>query len=189
MYKGVKFQMQNINYNTIYIMSVGKYTYGTPNVKFSNIYSTLTIGNFCSIGGNVTIYLGGEHRTDYVTTYPFGYLHKNIFNLNRQYQEHFTKGNVVIGNDVWIGDNVTIMSGINIGDGSVIANSSHVVKDVLPFSVVGGNPAKLLKYRFTEKQIEDLLQIKWWYWDDNKINKHIEILHDTNIDNFIKSVF
>jgi serine acetyltransferase len=79
------------------------------------------------------------------------------------------------------------MSGINIGDGSVIANSSHVVKDVLPFSVVGGNPAKLIKNRFSEKQIEDLLQIKWWYWDDNKINKYIELLHDTNIDNFIKS--
>jgi len=81
------------------------------------------------------------------------------------------------------------MSGINIGDGSVIANNSHVVKDVLPFSVVGGNPAKLIKHRFSEKQIEDLLQIKWWYWDDDKINKHVELLHDTNIDNFIKSAF
>jgi acetyltransferase-like isoleucine patch superfamily enzyme len=170
-------------------MNVGKYTYGIPNVRFSNNYSTLNIGNFCSIGGNVEIYLGGEHRTDYVTTYPFGYLHKNVFNLNREYEEKFTKGNVVIGNDVWIGDNVTIMSGINIGDGSVIANSSHVVKDVLPFSVVGGNPAKLIKHRFSEKQIEDLLQIKWWYWDDDKINKHVELLHDTNIDNFIKSAF
>jgi acetyltransferase-like isoleucine patch superfamily enzyme len=125
-------------------MNIGKYSYGTPNIKFPNNYSNLTIGNFCSIGCNVSIYLGGEHRTDYVTTYPFGYLHKNIFNLNRQYDDKFTKGVVVIGNDVWVGDNVTIMSGVHIGDGSVIANSSHVVKNVLPYSIIGGNPAKLI---------------------------------------------
>jgi virginiamycin A acetyltransferase len=72
-----------------------------------------------------------------------------------------TKGNVIIGNDVWIGSNVTIMSGVTIGDGAVIANNSHVVKNVEPYTLVGGNPAKLIKYRFSKEQIEKLLKIKW----------------------------
>lgn len=167
-------------------MNIGKYSYGTPMIRFPNKQSKLTIGNFCSIGQDVIIYLGGEHKTDYVTTYPFGYLHKNIFKLDREYDK-FTKGDVVIGNDVWIADNVTIMSGISIGDGAVIANSSHVVKDVQPYSIVGGNPARLIKYRFSEDQIRSLLEIKWWYWDDAKINECVGLLHDTDIDNFIRS--
>jgi acetyltransferase-like isoleucine patch superfamily enzyme len=130
--------------------------------------------------------LGGEHRTDYVTTYPFGYLHTNIFQLNRQYENKFSKGNVVIGHDVWIGDNATIMSGITVGDGAVIANNSHVVKDVEPYSIVGGNPAKILRYRFSTEQIEKLLKIKWWFWEDTRINSLVEFLHDTNIDKFIE---
>jgi acetyltransferase-like isoleucine patch superfamily enzyme len=166
-------------------MNIGKYTYGNPKINFDNNYSNLTIGKFCSIGTNVSIYLGGEHRTDYISTYPFGYLHKNIFNLNRQYDEKFTKGNVVIGNDVWIADNVTIMSGITIGDGAVIANNSHVIKNVEPYTIVGGNPARYIKHRFSQEQIDKLLKIQWWNWDDQKINSQVELLHDTNIDNFI----
>ena len=169
-------------------MNFGKYTYGVPEIKFYNNYAKLTVGNFCSIGGNVKIYLGGEHRTDYITTFPFGYLHKNVFNLNREYDNKFTKGDVCIGNDVWIGDNSTIMSGINIGDGSVIANNSHVVKNVEPYSIVGGNPAKLIRYRFTQEQIQKLLQIKWWFWNDEKINNYVELLHSLDIDNFINEV-
>jgi len=170
-------------------MSVGKYTYGNPILKFENEYAKLNIGNFCSIAVNVTIYLGGEHRKDYVTTYPFGYLYQNVFNLNRQYGDKITKGDVNIGNDVWIGENVVIMSGITIGDGAIIANNSHVVKNVEPYSIVGGNPAKHIKYRFTKEQIEKLLEIKWWYWDDEKINRYVELLTDTNIDNFINSAY
>jgi virginiamycin A acetyltransferase len=100
-----------------------------------------------------------------------------------------TKGDVIIGNDVWIGANVTIMSGVTIGDGAVIANNSHVVKNVEPYSLVGGNPAKLIKYRFTPEQIEKLLKIKWWYWDDKKINKFTPLLCNDNIDKFINSAF
>jgi len=98
-----------------------------------------------------------------------------------------TKGDVIIGNDVWIGQNVTIMSGISIGDGSVIANNSHVVKNVEPYSLVGGNPAKLIKYRFTTDQIEKLLKIKWWDWEDDKINMFTPLLCNPDIDEFIRS--
>jgi len=166
-------------------MSFGKYTYGSPKILWGNHNSgTLVVGNFCSIASNVTIYLGGNHRVDRVTTYPFGHIHQNIFNQFNGAGHPSTKGDIIIGNDVWIGDNATIMSGITIGDGSVIANNSHVVKNVEPYTIIGGNPAKLIRYRFSEQQIEKLLEIKWWNWDDEKINKFSPLLCN-NIDEFI----
>jgi len=169
-------------------MSVGKYTYGHPNIHWENGNAKLIVGNFCSIASNVNIYLGGNHRTDWVTTYPFGHIHHNIFNNFNGVGHPSTKGDVIIGNDVWIGTDVTIMSGVTIGDGSVIANNSHVVKNVEPYSLVGGNPAKFIKYRFTPEQIEKLLEIKWWHWDDTKINEFTPLLCNNNIDEFINSV-
>ena len=166
-------------------MSFGKYTYGSPKILWGNDNATLVVGNFCSIASNVTIYLGGNHRPECVTTYPFGHIHQNIFNNVNGIGHPSTKGNVIIGNDVWIGDNATIMSGVTIGDGCVIANNSHVVKNVEPYSIVGGNPAKLIKYRFLEQQIEKLLGIAWWNWDDEKINEFSPLLCNTNIDEFI----
>lgn len=168
-------------------MSYGKYTYGSPKILWNNKDAKLTVGNFCSIAANVNIYLGGNHRIDWVTTYPFGHIHKNKFNNFDGVGHPSTRGDVIIGNDVWIGSDVTIMSGVTIGDGAVIANNSHVVKDVEAYSLVGGNPAKLIKYRFASEQIEQLLKIKWWYWDDDKINKFTTLLCDNDIDNFIKS--
>jgi len=171
-------------------MSIGKYTYGTENlnIHYSDSGAKLIIGNFCSIAGNINIYLGGNHRTDWVTTYPFGHINQHIFNNFNGQGHPATKGDVVIGNDVWIGQNVTIMSGVTIGDGAIIANNSHVVRNVEPYSVVGGNPAKLIKYRFTKEQIEKLLEIKWWDWDDDKINKLSPLLCNENIDDFINAV-
>ncbi len=169
-------------------MSFGKYTYGIPNIHWKNPDAKLVIGNFCSIAGNVNIYLGGNHRTDWVTTYPFGHIHQNKFNIFNGTGHPSSKGDVIIGNDVWIGSNVTIMSGVTIGDGAVIANNSHVVKHVEPYSLVGGNPAKLIKYRFSKEQIKNLLEIKWWFWDDDKINKCTPLLCNNNIDAFINSI-
>ena len=166
-------------------MSFGKYTYGSPKILWENDNANLVVGNFCSIAANVTIYLGGNHRSDWVSTYPFGHIHQNIFNQFNGVGHPCTKGDVIIGNDVWIGDNTTIMSGVTIGDGCVIANNSHVVKNVEPYSVIGGNPAKLIKYRFSEQQIEKLLEIAWWNWDDEKINEFSPLLCNTNIDEFI----
>jgi acetyltransferase-like isoleucine patch superfamily enzyme len=166
-------------------MLIGKYTYGNPAIYWTNNDAKCTIGNFCSIASNVRIYLGGNHRTDWVTTYPFGHIHQNIFNKFNGAGHPSTKGDVIIGNDVWIGDNVTIMSGVTIGDGVVIANNSHVVKHAEPYSLIGGNPAKFIKYRFSPQQIEKLLEMKWWYWDDEKINKFTPLLCNNNIDEFI----
>jgi acetyltransferase-like isoleucine patch superfamily enzyme len=107
-------------------MVIGKHTYGTENLQiyFTDSGSNLTIGNFCSIAGNVKIYMGGNHRTDWVTTYPFGHASKDIFNNFNGQGHPVTKGDIIIGNDIWIGQNVTIMSGVTIGDGAIIANNS-----------------------------------------------------------------
>ena len=171
-------------------MKIGKYTYHkyNINIKWDLSGKDLIIGNFCSIADNVTIYLGGNHRSDWVTTYPFGHIHQYVFDNFDGAGTPITNGDVKIGNDVWISANVTIMSGITIGDGAIIANNSHIVKDVEPYSIVGGNPAKLIRYRFTKEQIEKLLEIKWWYWDDEKINHYLPLLCNENIDEFINSV-
>lgn len=172
------------------MITFGKYTYGVPDVyggqwESGNNSANLIVGKFCSIAGRVKIYLGGNHRTDWVTTYPFGHIHKNIFNNFDGKGHPTTKGDVIIGNDVWIANDVTIMSGVTIGDGAVIASNSHIVKNVEPYTLVGGNPAKFIKYRFEKEQIKNLLNIKWWLWDDEELNKALPLLCNNNIDEFI----
>lgn len=167
-------------------MVYGKYTYGKPKVFSWGEKAKLKIGNFCSIGKGCNIYLGGNHRTDWVTTYPFGHINKDKFNNFNGKGHPKTNGNVIIKNDVWLGHNTTIMSGVTIGNGAVIANNSHVVKDVDDYSIVGGNPAKLIRYRFNEDQIKNLLLIKWWDWNDKKINEYSPLLCNNDIDKFIE---
>ena len=169
--------------------SYGKYSYGMPDILSWGEGAKLNIGNFCSIGICGKVYLGGGHRTDWVTTFPFGHINKEIFNNFDGVGHPKTNGDVDIGNDVWIGEHVTIMSGVTIGDGAVIATNSQVVKNVAPYSIVGGNPAKLIKYRFTEEQIQKLLEIKWWNWNDEKINSYLPLLCSSNIDDFINAVY
>lgn len=170
------------------IESSGKYTYGCLKINKWATNSQLIIGNFCSIA-TTTVYLDGNHDTQRVTTYPFGHIYQNIFNTISGQGHPLGNGNVVIGNDVWVADNVTIMSGITIGDGAVIANNSHVIKNVEPYTIVGGNPARYIKHRFSQEQIYKLLKIQWWYWDDQKINENLYLLCDRNIDIFINKFY
>jgi len=140
-------------------VEVGDFTYGVPIVlSWGEKNAKLKIGKFCSIGGNVQIYLGGNHHTEWLTTYPFNVLLKEVYpGIDGECAA--TKGSVTIGNDVWIANNVTIMSGVTIGDGAVIANGSVVTRDVQPYCVVGGVPAHFIKYRFAARFISDA---KWW---------------------------
>jgi len=165
-------------------MEAGKYTYGIQNIMchWASKEAGLTIGKFCSIAANVNIYLGGGHRTDWITTYPFGHINAATFDNPAPFGHPKSNGSVVIGNDVWVASNVTIMSGITIGDGCVIANNSHVVKDCEPYGIYGGNPAKLIKKRFSPEQIEKLLELKWWNLSDEKINELIPVLCSGDIE-------
>ena len=169
-------------------LEIGKYTYGSPQILRWKDGHKCTIGNFCSIAEGCRIFLDGNHRSDWVTTYPFGHVHRQVFNIAGVGKGHpSSNGDVTIGNDVWIASNVTIMSGVAIGDGAVIAANSHVVKDVAPYTIVGGNPSKFIKYRITEKQIKMLLHLKWWHWDDNKINQNTPLLCSNDIDKFLNN--
>ena len=167
-------------------MIVGKYTYGHTNInhifkdEFPNV--KLIIGSFCSIANNIKVYYGhGYHDSNAISTYPFGYVDFGTEKFNKGK----TNGDIIIGNDVWIGDNVTIMSGVNIGDGSVIANNSHIAKDVDPYSIVGGNPCEIIKYRFDKEIIDKLLNIKWWDMEDSEISKFQKKLNGYDIEEFI----
>lgn len=169
-------------------IEVGRYTYGHED---SMVHSwgedaKVIIGNFCSIASNVEFFLGGNHRVDWITTYPFGHIHNEIFNNFNGEGHPKTNGNIVIGNDVWIGMSAKIMSGVVIGDGAVIASNSVVTKNVEPYSIVGGNPAKLIKKRFDLEIIELLLSLKWWDWDEKKINQNLGILCSPEIEKLKK---
>lgn len=145
-------------------ISVGRFTYGFENLTIRqwNEGAALKIGAFCSLANNINIFLGGNHRTDWITTFPFGHIYQDELGGSYILGHPSTKGDVVIGNDVWIGSGVTIMSGIQIGDGAVLSANACVVKDVAPYHIVGGNPAKSLKQRFEDEIVEILLQLKWW---------------------------
>ena len=159
-------------------MEVGKYTYGHEgiNVMSWGSESKLIIGSFCSVGAWVKVFLGGSHRVDWITTFPFSHIHEDIFPMETKTEHPVSKGDVIIGNDVWLGYEVTIMSGVKIGDGAVVAANSVVTKDVEPYSIVGGNPAKFIRKRFDDETIKHLLEIKWWNWDDDKIRDNLHIL-------------
>jgi acetyltransferase-like isoleucine patch superfamily enzyme len=163
--------------------TVGDFTYGKPRVITLNEGTSLKIGRYCSIAANVTIFLGSEHRTDWVSTYPFPALWEDA----RSILGHpLSKGDVVIGNDVWIGYNVTILSGVTIGDGASIGACSVVTRDVPPYAVVAGNPAQIIRYRFKEETVQALLRIKWWDWPDEKVNENIRLICSNSIDAFVK---
>jgi len=185
-YKEELFTNKKAKYNKY---DIGDYTYGMPRIfdyddddDIATRPTKLKIGKFCSIGSDVKIILGSEHRTDWVTTYPFN----AIFNKFRHIKGHpDTKGDIIIGNDVWIGANVTILSGVTVGDGAVIGANSLVIKNVAPYSIAAGVPAKFIKYRFAPEIIEGLEKIKWWDMPLKEIEDNIELLQSENITQLI----
>ena len=144
--------------------TVGRFTYGFQNIHIKGYGSgkSITIGSFCSLATGITMIMGGNHRTDWATTFPFGYIFENELTRERVPDGCVSKGDVVVGSDVWIGHGVTIMSGVTIGHGAVLAAGALVAKDVPPYCVVGGSPAGLLKRRFAKPVAEALLELQWW---------------------------
>lgn len=198
--KNIKFPLQN--YDRLCFLNnvvknpniiVGDYTYYDDfenvenfekNVKyhFDFVGDKLIIGKFCMIASDVKFIMNGaNHLTNALTTYPFAIFGHGWENAmeGKQYPQ---KGNIHIGNDVWIGYNATIMAGVTIGDGAIIATNATVIKDVAAYSIVGGNPATEIKKRFSDDVIERLLKIKWWDWEISKITRNLKNLTDTNVE-------
>jgi len=141
----------------------------------------LVIGKFCMFGHDVIILSGGEHDLSKVTCYPI----RRVFHKMSGNVDSSSKGQITIGNDVWVGAGAIILSGVNIGDGAIVAAGAVVTKDVPAYSIVGGNPAKVIRFRFSEDQIEKLLSIGWWNWSEEKIKKNIDAFSGT-IEDFIE---
>lgn len=199
--KNIKFPLQN--YDKLCFLKniikspnilVGDYTYYDDfenvenfekNVKYHFDFTgdKLIIGKFCMIASGVKFIMNGaNHLTDSLSAYPFAIFGKG-WESAMEGKSYPIKGDIVIGNDVWIGHNATIMAGVKIGDGAIIATNSTVVKDVEPYAIVGGNPASEIKKRFQKSIIEKLLELKWWDWDIEKITQNIQNLTDNKIEN------
>ena len=163
---------------------IGAWTYGVPLVhdKWPNS-GKLHIGKFCSIADGVEIFLGGNHRTDWITTYPF----PPIWREAHWIKGHpATKGDVWIGNDVWLGTRCAIMSGVTIGDGAVVGAHAVVSRDVPAYGIVAGNPAEVKRFRFDPDTIERLLEVKWWDWPEKKIKLGLERLLSGDVKAFLE---
>jgi len=161
---------------------IGDWTYGDPDVLLGRTHGKLRIGKYCSIGPNVEFILVGDHRTDFVTTYPFSVFFDEFKNI-KGYPKH--RGDINIGNDVWICYGAKILSGTTIGDGAVIGANTVVTKDVPPYALVVGNPFKIYRYRFAPDVIGKLLKIQWWNWQHEEVLKAVPLLMNDDINKFI----
>ena len=174
------------------LIEVGEYTYyddpefaeefETRNVLHHYGPDKLVIGKFCALATGVTFIMNGaNHRRSGPSTYPFPI-------MGGSWAQHFdlvtdllSRGNTVVGNDVWIGGDVTIMPGVHIGHGAIISTSSVVTKDVPDYGIVGGNPATLSRRRFDDADIEALLDVAWWDWPIETITEHLRVIADGSV--------
>lgn len=156
-------------------IEIGDFTYGIPVIEHYGGDTKLKIGKFCSIGPDVRIVLGGDHRTEWCTTYPFNAIMPEFSFITGH---PCSKGDITIGNDVWIAGGAKIMSGVTIGDGSVVAANACVTGAVEPYTIVGGVPAKPIRKRFCDADIQKLLEIRWWDWDRELIWQAVPILQN-----------
>ena len=182
------------NYITSINIEVGDYTYyddpdGPENFEKNVLYhfdfigDRLIIGKFCAIAKDVTFIMNGaNHQTSGFSTYPFFIFGNGWEKFVPKSNDLPFKGNTEIGHDVWIGYNATIMPGVKIGSGAIIASKSVVTCDVPAYSVVGGNPAKVIKTRFDDKTINTLLDIAWWDWSNEKITAHLGAITQNDLD-------
>jgi len=173
----------------IHLWKADRGTYFDRNVNiisWSDDYH-IQLGKYNSIGRDCNFFLHANHRVDWITTSSqlWGPVTHQIAETHMKMGHPTCKGNIIIENDVWIGAKSTIMSGVKIGNGSVVGSCSVVTKDVPPYSIVVGNPARVVKFRFTELQIEKLLKISWWDWTEDRIKTEAMTLWSDNIDEFI----
>jgi len=180
----VKFGSYNKLYpNTVLMYSeIGDFSY----IAGDSVIARTKIGKFCSIGSNVKCGLGRHPTKDFISTHPIFYSKRKQVGITFADKDYFEEfGQIEIGNDVWICDNVTILDGVKIGDGAIVAAGAVVSKDVPPYAIVGGVPARLIRYRFTTKEIGLLLKYKWWDKDIEWLKKNFKKFH--NVKKLIKN--
>lgn len=166
-------------------LAVGRHSYGLPTVhSFSGDETKLTIGSFVSIASDVNIILGGAHPEDRITTFPI----RHRLGLPGAGTDGFpySRGDVVIGNDVWLAQGVTVLSGVRVGDGAIAAAGALVTRDVPPYAIVAGVPARVLRYRFSPETITELLSLSWWDWPDADIIAAVDEMSSTDINAFLQ---
>lgn len=178
-------------------IEVGDYTYyddaddplGFENnvlYHFDMLGDKLIIGKFCAIASGVKFIMNGaNHQIEPISTFPFAIFENGWEKINEgtaPANKYPHKGDTIIGNDVWLGYEATIMPGVKIGHGAVIASKSVVVKDVPDYAIVGGNPARLIRMRFDDDTIQRLLKIAWWEWQADQITEHLKLINSADID-------
>ncbi len=174
------------NFITRPTIEVGDYTYyddpaGPERFEENVLYhfdfigDRLVIGRFCSIAAETRFIMnGGNHATDWFTTFPFPVFGEGWESAAPEAWPY--RGDTIVGNDVWIGYGATIMPGLTLGDGAIVATRSVVTRDVEPFAIVGGNPAQVIRYRFDEATRETLSEIAWWHWDAERLTRHVRAI-------------
>jgi len=166
-------------------LTMGRCSYGDPLVAtFPGDTACVRVGAFSSIGPDVILMDGGDHRVDWISTFPF----RAVLDLPGAYQDGhpLSHGDIEIGNDVWIGRGARVRSGVSIGDGAVIGGYAVVTRDVRPYAIVAGVPARELRRRFSEEQVAALERIAWWLWPMEEIERHVPQLCSADIDAFIR---
>jgi len=156
------------------------------NYDFSKV--TLVIGKFCAIAAETRFIMTGDHKMDAISTYPFpifGHGWESAFNI----YDLPVKGDIIVGHDVWFGYNSLVMNGVTIGNGAIIGAGAVVVKDVPAYAIVAGNPAKIIKMRFDDKTIDRLQTIAWWNWSTEKMNKHLRLICNLDVDQLEKAAY
>ncbi|MBO4779984.1 MAG: CatB-related O-acetyltransferase, partial [Selenomonadaceae bacterium] len=178
---------------TMNVVTFGRGSYSSPfsvTVQFGNM--NILSGRFCSLAGGINFSMGGNHPVKSVTTSPIDVAHivKGVFgevrpNLRPVPNMRVNRRQIIFGHDVWIGDGATIMGGVKIGNGAVIGAKSVVAKDIPPYAIAVGNPARVIKYRFDEETIKKFLAVKWWNWSLEKIADNFPLMND--VENFLET--
>jgi acetyltransferase-like isoleucine patch superfamily enzyme len=174
----------------LHLLHTDRGTYFDRNINiisWSDDYH-IHVGKYTSVGRDCNFFLHANHRPDWVTTSSqlWGPVTPEIADMHMKMGHPSCKGDITVENDVWIGAKSTIMSGVRIHNGSIVGANSTVTKDVPPYAIVVGNPARVVKYRFNERQVESLLKIKWWNWTEDRIKTEAMLMWSDNIDEFIE---
>jgi acetyltransferase-like isoleucine patch superfamily enzyme len=162
---------------------IGDYSYGTPTVRSWGEGSRLIVGKYCSIGPDVEFILGGNHHAGHVTTFPMSL----ALGTDRTEDTAWSRGDIVIGSDVWIGAGAAILSGVTIGDGAIIGARAVVTRDVEPYAVVAGNPAAAIRRRFSDPIVQDLLELRWWDLSRDQLLPLLPLMRSNRVERFIEA--